>query len=370
MELPLNSIALFVFLAFLLGLLREWKRSKAAQKLPPSPWKLPFIGNLHHLIGSKLPHHTMRKLAQKHGPLMHLQLGELSSIVVSSSRLAKEVMKTHDLAFANRATFQSTKIMMYNCTDIACAPYGDYWRQMRKICTLELLSAKTVRSFCPIRQSEASHLVSCIDQALAAAAAGGKEEEAIINIAEKMHSYASSMTCRAAFGNVVSRDDKDAFLKLINESITTSKGMEISDLFPSYKILHLFSVAKAEIIKTHYKCDKILNRILDQHIDKFLATTKMPIGESDHEDLIDVLLRVKESGDLQFHITNDNIKAVVMVGTLFFFRFNSFLGIGYVLILSYYCLQINNLPFYESNSQYPLMKCQLSNQSHKYYFVM
>ncbi|KAL3500888.1 hypothetical protein ACH5RR_039981 [Cinchona calisaya] len=307
MELPLNLIA---FLAFLLALLREWKRSKAAQKLPPSPWKLPFIGNLHHLLGSKLPHHTLRKLAQKHGPLMHLQLGEMSSIVVSSPCLAKDVMKTHDLAFANRATFQATKITMYNCTDIAFAPYGDYWRQMRKICTLELLSTKTVRSFQPIRQSEASHLISSIDQAVAAAAAGGKEEEAIINIAEKMHSYSSSMTCRAAFGNA-SRDDKDAFLKVINESITTSKGLDISDLFPSYKILHHFSVVKAKAVKIFHRRDEILNRILHQHVDNLTRTT-LHTGESDHEDLIDVLLRVKESGDLSFQITNDNIKAIVL----------------------------------------------------------
>ncbi|XP_027182969.1 premnaspirodiene oxygenase-like isoform X2 [Coffea eugenioides] len=268
MELPFNFIAFFLFLAFVLCLIKEWKRSKAAQKFPPSPLKLPVIGNMHHLVGSP-PHHALRKLARQHGALMHLQLGEISSIVVSSPHLAKEIMKTHDLAFADRAEFLTSKILMYNSSDIACCPYGDYWRQMRKICTLELLSAKNVRSFGSIRQDEASHLVASV-QALAAA---GK----LVNISEKLYSYTSSMVCRAAFG----------------------------------KILHPLLSVKSQLVKIHLKMDKLLGNIIDQHIDN-LARTNMATGESGNEDLIDVLLRVKESGDLQFPIANNNIKAIVI----------------------------------------------------------
>ncbi|CDP07887.1 unnamed protein product [Coffea canephora] len=301
MELPFNFIAFFLFLAFVLCLIKEWKRSKAAQKLPPSPSKLPVIGNMHHLVGSP-PHHALRKLARQHGALMYLQLGEISSIVVSSPHLAKEIMKTHDLAFANRAEFLTSKILMYNSSDIACCPYGDYWRQMRKICTLELLSAKNVRSFGSIRQDEASHLLASV-QALAAA---GK----LINISEKLYSYTSSMVCRAAFGKV-SKDLHREFLQLTSESAPLSSTFDISDLFPSFKILHPLLSVKSQLVKIHLKMDKLLGNIIDQHVDN-RARTNMATGESGNEDLIDVLLRVKESGDLQFPITNNNIKAIVI----------------------------------------------------------
>ncbi|CDP15064.1 unnamed protein product [Coffea canephora] len=100
-------------------------------------------------------HHALRKLAQNHGALMHLQLGEICSVVVSSPRLAKEIMKTHDLAFANRTQFVAGEILVYNCLDMVLCEYGDFWRQMRKYaCTLELRSAKNVRSFESIRQDE------------------------------------------------------------------------------------------------------------------------------------------------------------------------------------------------------------------------
>nr|XP_027080571.1 premnaspirodiene oxygenase-like isoform X1 [Coffea arabica] len=304
MDLSSNSIPLSLFLAFVLALLMQWKRPNAAaqkQKLPPSPWKLPFIGNLHHLVGS-LPHHALRKLAQKHGPLMHLQLGELSAIVVSSPRMAEEVMKTHDLAFADRAVSQATRIVVYGASDIAFAPYGDYWRQMHKICTQELLSARTVQSFSPIRQAEASRLVSSI-QALA----GGKEP---INIAEKLYMYSSSMIRRSAFGKV-SRDDQNAFVLIIKDGVA-AKGMEIADLFPSYKFLHFFSVVKIKLEKWMQKQDKVLSNILRQHIRDFATKKSSTGGEFGQEDLIDVLLRVRESGGLQCQMTDDNIKAVIV----------------------------------------------------------
>ncbi|CDP07880.1 unnamed protein product [Coffea canephora] len=137
MKLPFNFFAFSLFLAFIVGIGKRWKRSNAAKRLPPSPSKLPIVGNMNRLIVSQ-PHHTLRKLAQKHKALMHLQLGEISSIVISSPCLAKEILKTHDLAFAIRTQFLSAKIICYKCSDIAVREYGDYWRHMRKLCSPEL----------------------------------------------------------------------------------------------------------------------------------------------------------------------------------------------------------------------------------------
>ena len=71
---------------------------------------------------------------------MMMQLGQVPTIVVSSAEMAKEVMKTHDSVFCNRPELMVAKEVFYDCKDIGLAPYGEYWRQVRKISTLELFT--------------------------------------------------------------------------------------------------------------------------------------------------------------------------------------------------------------------------------------
>ncbi|CAH1433988.1 unnamed protein product [Lactuca virosa] len=75
--------------------------SSSTKKLPPSPPKLPVIGNLHQLGASV--HHSFLSLARRYGDsLMLLHIGSVPSLVVSSTEAAREIMKTHDIAFASR----------------------------------------------------------------------------------------------------------------------------------------------------------------------------------------------------------------------------------------------------------------------------
>ncbi|CAN1169653.1 Costunolide synthase [Linum perenne] len=93
---------------------------------------------------------------------MHLKLGETSNVIVSSPELAKEFMKTHDLNFATRPYLPSADVVFYNARDIAFGAYGEYWRQMRKICTLELLSGSRVKMLRPVREEEIGEMVKSI----------------------------------------------------------------------------------------------------------------------------------------------------------------------------------------------------------------
>jgi hypothetical protein len=93
-----------VVLLVVVSKLKSLLSSKPKLHLPPGPWTLPVIGSLHHLIGGPLIHRTLRRLSQKHGPLMMLRLGEVPMVIASSPEAAEEILKTHDTAFADRFT--------------------------------------------------------------------------------------------------------------------------------------------------------------------------------------------------------------------------------------------------------------------------
>uniref|UniRef100_M1AKS1 Cytochrome P450 71D7 n=1 Tax=Solanum tuberosum TaxID=4113 RepID=M1AKS1_SOLTU len=255
---------------------------------------------MHHLAGG-LPHRVLRDLAKKYGPLMHLQLGEVSAIVVTSAEMAKQVLKTHDLAFASRPKFMAMGIIIfYGRCNIAFTPYDEYWRQMRKICVMEVLSAKNVRSCSSIRHDE---LVCLIDSIKSSSSSGEP-----VNFTERIIWFTCSMTCRSAFGQVLK--EQEVFIKLIREVISLAEGLGVADIFPSYKFLHVFSGAKTKILNAHRNVDSIVEDVINEH-KKNLAIRKN--GDSlGGEDLIDVLLRLMNDRSLQFPINNDNIKVVIV----------------------------------------------------------
>nr|CAD1820057.1 unnamed protein product [Ananas comosus var. bracteatus] len=131
---------------------RRYKSNRYGLNLPPGPTPLPVIGNLHQL--GRRPHLSLRRLALAYGPVLRLTLGAVPTVVVSSARAAREVLRTHDLALCSRPQTYAARHLFYGCTDIAFAPYGAYWRHVRKLCILELLSARRVEAFAPARAAE------------------------------------------------------------------------------------------------------------------------------------------------------------------------------------------------------------------------
>ncbi|KAK1326177.1 Cytochrome P450 71A25 [Acorus calamus] len=178
--------------------------STKKSNLPPSPSKLPIIGHLHHL-SSQIAHRSFHALSQKHGHIMHLQLGLLRTIVITSADLAQEILKTQDAIFANRPSFFLTNKLFYGNLDIAFTPYGEHWKQARKICSLHLLNSRRVQSFGDIREDEVAQLIGEVSV---------KSSMGPVNLSKMLNSLANNMISRVAVGRRVTGGDK------LNEIIT------------------------------------------------------------------------------------------------------------------------------------------------------
>ncbi|XP_019162053.1 PREDICTED: premnaspirodiene oxygenase-like [Ipomoea nil] len=298
----INFVSFTLFLCFFFILVhKRWK--KKANPLPPGPWKLPIVGNLFHLAGSSLPaHRLLSDLAKRHGSasgLMHLQIGEVSAVVVSSSEMAKEFLRTHDLVFASRPEILSSKIILYNCSDIVMSPYGDHWRQMRKICVMELLNPKLIRSFSSIRSDEIHRLLTHVRSSLGSP----------VNLSERISLFTSSLICRSAMGRVFS--GREDLIELVNEIQFLLGEFEFTDVFPSLKFLQGFCGNRNKIVKVHRKTNAIIENIIKQH-EKNLESGNKGSGELGGDDLIDVLIKLEKNGGLQLPITHDIIKGIII----------------------------------------------------------
>lgn len=300
---------LFLVCLFFLG---KWKKSKNnSGKLPPGPPKFPVIGNLHQITSP--PFRCFRDLSKLYGPIIHVSLGESDAVVVSSPEIARAMLKDLDPSFADRKPGVAIEIMRYGCSDIAFSPYGEYWKRMRKVCTNQVLSPSMVRSFRSIWRDEASRLVRSVSEDYGA----GR----IVNLTERVVSLSSSITCRAAFGAV--RPESGAMIELMEETLRMAGGFLVADYFPSSRVVSALSWTKMRLRMMQRKLDVILEGIINEHREKLAAAENRReySGKiSRDENLVDVLLRLKEGEEgLQFPFGDDNIKAVLFVSHFFFF---------------------------------------------------
>nr|UVC46136.1 cytochrome P450 [Ilex asprella] len=248
------------------------------------------------------PHHYLWRLSKKYGPLMTLHLGFKPTLVVSSAKMAKEVLKTHDLVFSSRPSLLGQQKLSYNGLDITFAPYSDHWREMRKICVLHLFNLKRVQSFHSIREHEVSRMIEKI-----VASTSASKESKLINLGEITFSLTSAIICRIAFGRRYDDEgcERSRFHSLLDEAMVLLGSNFVSDHFPFMSWVNKFTGMSSRLEKVFKELDLFYQEIIDDHLDE-------KRDNSGQEDIIDVLLHLKKDNTLAIDIKFDHIKAVLM----------------------------------------------------------
>uniref|UniRef100_A0ACD5YC75 Uncharacterized protein n=1 Tax=Avena sativa TaxID=4498 RepID=A0ACD5YC75_AVESA len=265
------------------------------RQLPPGPWKLPIIGSLHH-VASILPHRRMMELSRRHGPLMHLMLGEVPTVIVSGAEAAALVMKTNDLAFSGRPHSATLEIFGCGGRGIVFAPYGDPWRQMRKVCVMELLSAKQVRRMDSIRPEQVGILLRSIASAATSA----------VNVSDKVMALSNDVVSRAVFGGKFPKQEE--YLRNLDEAFVLLGGFCLVDLFPSSRLVRWLSSGERGMKRSYGHVQRINTDVIEG---RKAARAAGVCSRADDEDLLDVLLRLQEKDAFAFPLTTESIGAVL-----------------------------------------------------------
>ncbi|KAG8478293.1 hypothetical protein CXB51_028094 [Gossypium anomalum] len=130
------------------------KKPSRSCSAPQAGGALPIIGHMHLFGGQQLTHKTLGGMADKYGPVFSLRLGSHEVLVLNSWEMAKECFTVHDKVFSTRPIITASKILGYDFAMLGFAPYGPYWREIRKITTIELLSNHRIDMLKHIRVSK------------------------------------------------------------------------------------------------------------------------------------------------------------------------------------------------------------------------
>jgi cytochrome P450 len=284
---------LLLFLSTLL-LKPLFKKPSKTLRLPPSPPALPVIGHL-HLLGPSL-FKSLHNLSTKYGPLLYLRLGASRCLIVSTASMAVEIYKTNDIAFANRPSFAFSDSLPYGNYGFITAPYGDYWRFIKKLSMTEFLSARQVEQSRAVRHEE---IVSFLLEALESA----KKQQAF-DVGAELMKLANNSTCRLMMSIRCSeeRDEAERIRKLVKESIEVSAKVMLGDVLGPLRILTFWLYGRKAIDLT-LSYDEILERVLQQHEES---------PQKENEDLMDMLLKVYQDDKAEFKITRTHLKAFLL----------------------------------------------------------
>ncbi|EFJ10535.1 hypothetical protein SELMODRAFT_128013 [Selaginella moellendorffii] len=267
---------------------------------PPGPRPLPVIGNLHQLLG-RPPHQALLDLSKRHGPLMFLRLGCVPTFVASSAEAAREFLHTHDLVFASRPRYAVARELTYNFADIMWAPYGDHWRHLRKVCSLELFSGKRVDSFERVRKEEISSALATVEEA--ARASSVVDLRAVLSDIT-LYSILRMATSQEFGGK---KKQLSRFERRVKETIEHAVEMigalNVGDYLPSLRWMDLQGYGR-RARKLHALQDAFFQSLIDR---KRQYQWRGGAGAGGVEDLLDVLLASQEKNAL----TDDTIKAVI-----------------------------------------------------------
>ncbi|PUZ51540.1 hypothetical protein GQ55_6G196000 [Panicum hallii var. hallii] len=299
----------------LFGARRGKKRPVAAANasgLPPSPWRLPVIGNLHQL--GSLPHRSLRALAAAHGPVMLLRLGQAPAVVVSSADAAREVMQAQDHVFASRPSLTIPRRLLYGCTDIAFAPHGPYWRGARKMSVRHLLSPARVRAYRAVREQEVEALARRVAEQASCRGGGG-----VVRLSELLNGFAKDVAGRIVLGLRADGDDgwRAKVDALLEESNVLLGALHVGDYIPWLSWVSAVDGTDARVRRAFERIDRILDEVVDA-----AAGREMPSSpgeeQTDADAFIHVLLSLQQkdaapaaTGTAEWRLSRDNVKALL-----------------------------------------------------------
>ncbi|XP_012068267.2 cytochrome P450 81Q32 [Jatropha curcas] len=274
------------------------------KNLPPSPGlSLPIIGHLH--LFKKPLHRTFANLSNKYGPILFLKFGSRPVLLISSPAAAEECFTKNDIIFANRPKLLAGKHLGYDYTTLVWASYGDHWRNLRRIASIELLSSNRLQMLYNIRVEEVRSLVFSLFR-------GSKRGEFVaVDMKSMFFELSLNVMMRMIAGkryygdNTKELDEERRFKEIVTETFQLSGATNIGDFIPVLNWIGLNKIKK-RLEALQRKRDRFMQDLIEEH-----KRQRCLDKEWKSKTMIDVLLRLQE--DEPEYYTDEIIRGMMQV---------------------------------------------------------
>nr|BBD34753.1 putative cytochrome P450 [Eschscholzia californica subsp. californica] len=315
------SIAtLLALLLFLFITSPKTPKRKTSSKPPPTvlPGAWPILGHLHLFKEGESPHHMLKNLADKYGPAFVMKFGQHRSLVVSNTKIVKECFTTNDTLFSNRPSTTAFDLMTYAHDSVAFTPYSPYWRELRKISTLKLLSNNRLKAIKKLRGEEVDVCFRGLYGLWKNKTKNGAP--VLVDMKKWFEEVANNVVIRVIVGKlsfgtkiVDGKEEAVEYKTVMDELLRLASLSLLSDMAPILGWLDFFQGSVRKMKQTGKRLDVLLEKWLGEHREK-----KNLVGE-DEQDFMDVMLSIVEESKLSGHEADAVIKAtclaMIMGGT-------------------------------------------------------
>jgi len=272
-------VVTFASASILIFILRKVKQTQNSTKLPPGPYPFPIIGNILEL--GKNPHKALTKLSKTYGPIMTLKLGTITTIVISSPQLAKQVLQENSHIFSNRTVSDAICALDHDKFSIGTLPTLALWKKLRKICATQIFSTKMLDSTKILRQQKLQELLDYVNEKSNKGEAFDIGEAVFNTVLNSISNHLFSMDLAHSTPDEKSQE----FKKIIGSFMEEAGKPNVSDFFPILRPLDPQGVQAKMTTYMKKLCD-----IFDGIIEERISSRSSKVDSKVCNDVLDSLL--------------------------------------------------------------------------------
>ncbi|XP_074321523.1 geraniol 8-hydroxylase-like [Silene latifolia] len=267
-------------------------------KLPPGPKAWPIIGNIHQL--SNRPHYSVAELSKKYGPIMTLKLGTMTTIVISSPEVAKEMFLKHDFTFSSRSLPDAGRVSNHHKHSMVFLPVGPKWRDLRKIAVVQVFTNHRLDSTQCLRQEKVRELVDHVRHCC--------EKGQVVNLGEAAFTTTLNLLSNTFFSIDLGSHDSSSLLDfkdIVWPLLELTGKPNVSDFFPLIRHLDLQGVLRKMLVY-YNKMHQVFNRIIEKRLSDGIALK---------DDVLGTLLKLVEDNELSLEDVMHMLMDLFIAGT-------------------------------------------------------